>query len=140
MTRADAEADTNSNRQMTVLAADSTELCRIWLGLGSFRKTMANQSCRTHKGRERARVYDGQRPHHQCYSNEEQHGQGTGERRPKGQDLNSSEGKEDDERYAVEPHLPCALAIDSPDITDCVSGSRNCQTNGRNRKTRPDFA
>jgi hypothetical protein len=42
-------------------------------------------------------VDEGQRPHHQRHPNEKQYGQGADERRPKGQELNASEGEEDDD-------------------------------------------
>jgi hypothetical protein len=106
MAGAHAQSNTISNLQMTVLVADSTELCGIWADLRGFRKAMANQSRRARERGERAWVYEGQRPHHQRHSNEEQQGQRAGERRPKGQELHGSEGKEDDERHAVESHWP----------------------------------
>ena len=62
-----------------------------------FRKTMANQSRRTGKSRERPMVNEGRCPHYERHSYEEEQGHRAGERRPNGQNLNGSEGDEDDE-------------------------------------------
>jgi hypothetical protein len=62
-----------------------------------FRKAMANQSRRTGKSREWAWVNEGRCPHDERHSYEEEQGHRAGERRPNGQDLNGSEGDEDDE-------------------------------------------
>lgn len=70
----------------------------------SSREAMANQSRRTGKSRERARVNEGRRPHYERHSYEEEQGHRAGERRPNGQDLKGSEGDEDAERRSVESH------------------------------------